>query len=68
MDTNLTNDTITGMAFNNEKLYETRRQRGDCLAYEKSSVFGAFLGRFVHWGQSIAYVTEDGTKYSEIKS
>lgn len=56
------------MAFNNENLYETRGQRGDCLAYEKSSVFGAFLGRVINWGQSIAYVTGDGSKYSEIKS
>lgn len=38
MDTNLTNDTMNGMAFHNEKLYERRWKRGNFLAYGKSSL------------------------------
>lgn len=30
---------MTGMAFDNEKLYETRWKRGDGVAFGKSSVY-----------------------------
>lgn len=58
------NDTITGMAFDDEHVYETRQNRGNCLAYENSSViFERVFEGYVHWG-SIQLVM--GIKYSEI--
>ena len=61
------NDTIIGMAFDDEHVYETRQKRGNCLAYKNSSViFERVFEGYVHWGSIGSIQLVMGIKYSEI--
>lgn len=65
MDTNLTNDTMTAITFDDEKLYETRWKRGHYWHMANLAfILSVFLKDCSSGSIGMHNLTGDGTNYS----